>query len=120
MVLSVLACATVETSLGEIEICEQCHQQGLPSFFTPQDAAAIHYQFGLEYLHRRDFVRSIDALEQALLITEKADIFAALAHAESELGRRERAIAHYRRALEIDPSHFVSRHNLQRLSNSSA
>jgi len=112
---SSIPCAVIETSVGEFEICEPCYQRSLPPFFTPQDLAEIHYQFGLEYRDRGQFARSVESLTHARRLSETADIVAALAHAESDLGHRELAIAHYRRALEIDPSHFMSRQNLQRL-----
>jgi tetratricopeptide (TPR) repeat protein len=110
----------IETSVGEFEICEACYQRSLPPFFTPQDLAEIHYQFGLEYRDRGQFTRSVESLTHARGLSETADIVAALAHAESELGHREIAIGHYRRALEIDPSHFMSRQNLQRLYDTAA
>ena len=112
--------AVVDTSVGEFEICEPCYQRGLPVFFSPQDVAEIHYQFGLEYRDRRQFDRSVESLTQARRISETADIVAALAHAEDERGRREVAITHYRRALEIDPSHFMSQQNLERIHEGAA
>jgi tetratricopeptide (TPR) repeat protein len=117
---SAVPSAIIETSVGEFEICESCYQRGLPPSFTPQDSAEIHYQFGLELRDRGQFARSVESLTHARRLSETADIVAALAHAESELGHRELAIAHYRRALEIDPSHFMSRLNLQRLYDAAA
>ncbi|MCI0747908.1 MAG: hypothetical protein L0Y58_21080 [Verrucomicrobia subdivision 3 bacterium] len=107
--------AVVETSLREFEICEFCYQRTLPGFFTRQDLAEIHYQFGLEYRDRGQHARNIASLTQALQLCETADIFAALAYAENRLGHRDAAIAYYRRALQIDPVHFMSRENLQKL-----
>ena len=112
--------AVAETSVGEFEICEACYRRGLPSFFTSQDVAKIHYQFGLEYSHCGQFARTVESLTKARHISETADIVAALAHAEDGLGHRDVAIAHYRRALEIDPSHFMSRQNLQRIYEGAA
>jgi len=112
--------AVAETSVGEFEICEACYHRGLPSFFTSQDVAEIHHQFGLEYSQSEQFDRSVESLTQARRISETADIVAALAHAEDALGHRDMAIAHYRRALEIDPSHFMSRQNLQRIDEGAA
>jgi tetratricopeptide (TPR) repeat protein len=117
---SVTPSAVAETSVGEFEICEACYRRGLPPFFTPQDLAMIHYEFGLEYSHCGQFARSVESLTQARRISETADVVAALAHAEDALGHRGLAIAHYRRALEIDPSHFMSRQNLQRLYEGAA
>lgn len=107
--------AVAETSVGEFEICEACYRRGLPERFTPQDMAEIHYQFGLGYSHSGQFGRSAESLKQARHISETADIVAALARAEDALGHRDMAIVHYRRALEIDPSHFMSLQNLQRI-----
>lgn len=102
-----------ETSLGEFEICEDCYRRGLPSFFTPEDLAEIHYQFGLEYYHSKRYACCAESLAQARNLKETADIVATLASLEEALGHRDLAIAHYRRALEIDPRHFMSQHNLR-------
>ncbi len=109
-----------DTSVGEFEICEACYQRGLPAYFTPEDVAEIHYQFGLEYCGREQFSRSIESLTRARRIAETADVMAALGHAEGQLGNREIAIAHYRRALEIDPSHFMASQNLRNLDSGKA
>lgn len=110
---SAAPCAVAETSLGEFEICEVCYRRGLPSFFTPEDLAEIHYQFGLEYYHSKRYACSAESLARARNLTETADIVAACACLEQALGHRDVAIAHYRRALEIDPRHFISHHNLR-------
>jgi tetratricopeptide (TPR) repeat protein len=115
-----LAAAVAETSLGEFEICESCYLRGLPAFFTPQDAAEIHYQFGLEYRDHGQLEQSVESLTQARRISETADIVAALAHTEDKRGHRELAITLYQRALEIDPTHFMSQQNLQRLNENAA
>jgi tetratricopeptide (TPR) repeat protein len=112
--------AIVDTSLGEFEICLSCYRHPLPSFFTPEDLAAIHYQFGLEYSDRRDFERSTESLVQARILLETADIVAHMAYAECELGHKEAAAKLYRRALEIDPSHVMSQQNLRRLYEKTA
>lgn len=112
--------AVAETSAGEFEICEDCYHRNLPPFFTPQDVSETHYQFGLEYFHDGEFSRSVKSLTHALMISETADVLAALALAEDELGLRDAAIAHFRRALEIDPSHLISLHNLKRLRDDAA
>lgn len=112
---SVAASVVAETSLGELEICESCYLQGLPSHLAPQDLAEIHYQFGLEYGFRNQFIQSVEAITRARGLVETADILASLAHSENELGHRALAIEYYRRALEIDPSHFMSRENLRLL-----
>ena len=112
---SVMPSAVAATSLGEFEICEGCYERGMPQFFTPLDLAGIHYEFGLEYRDRKQFARSVESLKQALRISETPDILAALASSQSKLGHTELAIGYYQRALEIDPTHFVSWNNLQKL-----
>ncbi|SRR5258705_11998608 len=112
--------AVAETSLGQFKICEACYEQGLPVFFTQSDLAEIHYQFGLGYLERDQSVESIDALSQALRISESADILAALGDAESKRGDHASAIAHYQRALEIDPSNATAKENLKSLQSQAA
>lgn len=110
---SAIPTALAETSLGEIYICETCYQKGLPVFFTSDDLAQIHYQFGLEYHVSGNNQRSIESLSMACQIAESAEILAALALAESEIGHIEAARALYLRALEIDPQHFMSIENLK-------
>jgi tetratricopeptide (TPR) repeat protein len=112
--------AVAETSLGQFEICEACYEQGLPVFFTQSDLAEIHYQFGLEYLERDQSAESIDALSQALRINESADTLAALGNAESRRGDQASAIAHYQRALELDPSNPTAKENLKGLQSQAA
>lgn len=106
--LSMFPSAIADTSIGELEICESCYLKGLPSYLTPEDLAEIHYQFGLEYAFRNDRQQSFESLKQALNFSETADILAALASSESELGHTELAVKHYKRALEIEPGHFMS------------
>jgi len=112
--------AKAETSFGQFEICETCYEQGLPVYFTQSDLAEIHYQFGLEYLHRDRSVESVDSLSRALQINESPDILAALGHAESKRGDQETAIAHYQRALEIDPSHATAKESLKSVMTEAA
>ncbi len=106
------------TSVGEFAICEACYLHRLPSYFTPQDLAEIHYQFGLEYRDRQQFDRCVESLTEARGISETADIVAALAAAQDDLGCGELAVDLYRRALELDPSHFMARENLKCLTGS--
>lgn len=113
-------CAVADTSVGELEICAACYHRGLPAFFSPEDLAEIHYEFGLEYLRRKQFGRSKESLLQARQILESADIIAALAYVEDALGHAEPAVAYYRHALELDPSHFMSQENLKNLQRHTA
>src|SRR5688572_10385877 len=62
---SAVPSAVVDTSIGEFEICEACYHRDLPPFFTPQDVAAIHYQFGLEYRDHGQLDRSVESLTHA-------------------------------------------------------
>lgn len=113
--LSDVTSVIAKTSIGNLEICESCYVGSLPTFFTPEDLAEIHHQFGLEYNHRQQFSQSRRCLAQARQISESADILASLAFAEDKLGHKDLAATHYRRALEIDPSHFMARENLKKL-----
>jgi tetratricopeptide (TPR) repeat protein len=69
----------------------------------------------MEYrvLHR--FADAIRACERALVFGDSADTLAELAGAHSMLGHRSEAEAFYRRALAIDPGHFIATNNLKRL-----
>lgn len=79
------------------------------------DLAEIHYQFGLDYNHRGNHACARESLEKARQSCETANILAALAYAEDYLGHKDSATAHYKRALELDPEHFISRQNLTKL-----
>jgi len=110
-----IASAIVNTSVGELEVCEACYLSGLPPRFTSDDLAEIHYQFGLDYNARGNHSRARESLERALQGRETADILAALALAADYTGDSAIAINHYKRALELDPRHFISRENLKQL-----
>lgn len=112
---SALPCILVETSLGEFDICEACYLGGLPEFFLPEDVAEVHYQFGLDYTQRQQYVLGVEALRRARQILESADILASLGYAEDLSGNREVARGQYRRALEIEPGHFIAGMNLRQL-----
>ena len=107
--------AYVKTSVGEFEICEACYVGGLPTFFSANDLAEIHFQFGLDYNERGNYARARESIARARQTSETANILAALANAEDSLGHRDSAIAHYERALELEPEHFISRANLTKL-----
>ena len=104
-----------ETSLGEFTICEACYLKCLPTYFTPSDIASIHYEFGIEYGNAGDHERQIESLRKAQNIEETADILAMLAVAENACGRREKARLLYRKALLLEPEHFMARENLKNL-----
>jgi tetratricopeptide (TPR) repeat protein len=112
---SSVAIAVATTTLGEFEICESCYRRGLPAFFTAQDLAEIHYQFGLEYRDLKQFSKSMEALSKARGLGETANIVAEIANAERALGNRDKAIDLYRRALELEPDHVMARQNLGRI-----
>jgi len=112
---SAIPSIVAHTSIGELEICETCYWHGLPSYLTSQDLAEIHYQFGLEYRDRQLFERSVECLTEGRRLSETADVVAALALSQSALGRDAIAAALYRRALELDPSHFIARENLKQI-----
>jgi tetratricopeptide (TPR) repeat protein len=110
-------CAVVDTSVGEITVCETCYTQRLPEWLTDEDLQSIHYQFALEYRDHSEHQRSIQCLERALALGQSADILSALGYAYDNLAAPERAIEQYRRALELNPAHFIARENLNRLTN---
>ena len=107
--------AIAETSIGEVEICEACYLLGLPKFFTSDDQAEIHFQFGVEYSHRENYDSSVRSLTEALSLSETADIYAHLGYSLGYLGDNEAAVAHYEKAPQIDPTHFMSTENLKNI-----
>ena len=110
-------CAVVDTSVGEITVCDQCYTNPLPPWLSPSDLRELHYQFALGCRDHGDHHRSIECLEAALRFGESAGIRSALGYAYSELGLPERAKEEYRRALALDPEHFIARENLNHLTN---
>ena len=105
-------CALAATSVGELTVCERC-LEALPDYLLPEDLCEIHYQFGLDYRDREMHARSADALRRALSFRRTADILAALAFAEDQLGHPDQAISLYEEALQIEPGHFMSTENLK-------
>jgi tetratricopeptide (TPR) repeat protein len=104
--------AVAETSVGELTICERC-LAALPSYLLPEDVYEIYYQFGLDYRDREMHERSADVLCKALSFQKTADVLAALAYEQDQLGHRDEAIRLYEEALQIEPEHFMSKENLK-------
>lgn len=115
---SAMPTALAETTLGEVVICEDCYRGRLPTYFTKEDLAQIHYQFGLEYHMLHDYEHSKKSLTRSLELVESADVLAALASTESASGHIEAARTLYLRALKIQPAHFMSTENLKNLRSS--
>jgi tetratricopeptide (TPR) repeat protein len=102
----------VDTSGGEMWICEECYGSRLPGAFTQADMAAIHREFGLEYGERGDADKSIAAFERAASIARTPDILCGLASGHDKAGRHHEAVALLREALVLDPGHGMARWNL--------
>ncbi len=109
-------CAVIDTSVGEITVCDSCYALPLPDWLTAEDVREVHYQFGLEHSQRGEPRLAIACFERALTSDLSADVLAALGNAQNELGDSQNAASSYRRALELDPGHWA-RDNLNRLTN---
>lgn len=105
--------ASADTSLGPLDICEECYLHSLPAGLTEPDLAEIHFQFGLDYRDRGQLDLSIGALERAVQLNRGADALAELAAVYERKGLRQMAVQTYRRALDIDPQHFIATENLK-------
>lgn len=102
-----------DTSLGEMRICEPCIRQGLPEYFTEQDRSEVHYQIALEYsCFSEDWRTALEYLSKTL---ETPKSLAAMGNCHSRSGDKTKAAECYRRALKIDPTHFIASENLKNL-----
>jgi tetratricopeptide (TPR) repeat protein len=107
--------AVIDTPSGELWVCEPCYLSALPTSLPPDQLQSLHAEFAIEYRDRHRFPDAIRAGERALEFGTSADILAELAYVHSELGQQSEAAALYRRALAIEPNHFMATENLKRL-----
>jgi len=105
----------IDIPSGELWVCEHCYLGTLPSSLSPTQLRELHEQFAMEYRGCESFAEAIGACERALEFGESADTLALLAYIHSQLEHRKEAEALYRRALAIEPNHFIATKNLQRL-----
>jgi len=112
---SVEASAVACTSRGELQICLECYtnRMGFESF-TPGDLAAIHFQFGLEFLHRGEINRAKHCFEQSLEFKENSGAIAGIGCCYEEEGDAATAKMLWRKALDLDPECLTAQLNLQR------
>lgn len=100
----------------ELRVCERCYVAGLlPASLSPAVLQAVHLDFAREYRDLQRFADAIQAGERALEFGPSADVLAELAYVHNEQGGRATAAALYRRALALDPSHFMATENLKQL-----
>lgn len=119
------ACVSVETSAeplvfidtptGELWVCERCYLAPLPASLSRTQLQSLHAQFAIEYRDHHRFADAIRAGERALEFGESADVLAELAYVHSKLGYPIDAAALYRRALAVEPNHFMATENLKLL-----
>jgi len=107
--------AVIDTSSGELWVCEHCYHGTLPSSLSSTQLRELHEQFAMEYRDCSRFADAISACESALEFGESADTLVLLAYVHGELDHRMEAEGLYRRALAIEPNHFIATKNLQRL-----
>lgn len=74
--------AVAETSVGELNVCEECADQ-LPDYLIAEDRSEIFYQFGLGFLNAGDPRRAIDYFIKA---EKNAEVLFSLGNAYSDLG----------------------------------
>ena len=117
---STSATACVETTVGELWICERCYRKNVFRVLRSEDRAAVHYQMGLEYSYLERHEESIAALRKAVRLKRNADVMASLAKSYSDIGDVKRAYRYYRAALANDPGHFMSKENIKNLPHSNS
>ena len=105
----------IDTPSGELWVCESCYLSTLTAPPSEQ-LRALHAEFAIEYRDRHRFSDAIRAGERALEFGVSADILAELAYVHSKLGLQAEAAALYRRALALEPNHFMSAENLKSFS----
>jgi len=104
----------IDTPSGELWVCERCYLGTLPSSLSSAQLRELHEQFAMEYRDRGRFAEAISACERALKFGDSADTLALLAYIHGRLDHHTEEEALYRRALAIDPNHFIATNNLQR------
>ncbi len=107
----------VRTTLGELDICEECYiKRNQFQLFSQLDMREIHDQFGLEYQQRRDWVSSIKAFQRAVDIAPDAKILLSIGGSYEGLGDLVEAQRCYSLALTLDPENSFARDNLIRVA----
>jgi tetratricopeptide (TPR) repeat protein len=97
------------------ELCEICYfKKDLEYKLCAEDLYHAHLEFGRHFAMRGDLQKAKAALTKCRTIRETADALAMLAYVEMALGRKV-ADELYRKALELDPEHFMARENLRNL-----
>jgi tetratricopeptide (TPR) repeat protein len=113
---SVHVFALAGTSLGRLFICEHCYSNYHFHEFTKKDMAEVHYQFGLEYCNIDDYDKSLCSLLKSLDIDyNNPDVLSSVGYCYKNLGNKEKSKEFYRKALLIDPDHFMASENIKRL-----
>ena len=107
--------AILETPSGELQICEHCYHGGLPASISQAQRCDLHYQFAIEYCHCDRFAEALHACERALEFGESADTLAHMGYIHSKMEHPVEEESFYRRALVLDPDHFIATHNLNLL-----
>jgi tetratricopeptide (TPR) repeat protein len=109
----------VEAPSGELWVCECCYLNAHSLSLSGDQLLALHSQFAMEYRDHQRFLDAIRAGEKALELGASADVLAELAYVHSELGHLFEAAGLYRRALALDPEHFIATENLNQLLQTS-
>jgi tetratricopeptide (TPR) repeat protein len=112
---STVAWACVDSSVGELWICQKCYSKNVFRSLRAGDKAEIHYQMALEYGELGEYPKSIAALSKALKLRKTADILSSLALNYSRVGDAGRARYFYELALKLKPDHFMASENLKKL-----
>ncbi len=101
-----------ENPLAPIEEKDNLGYRGDLVFYLPEENAELYMGIGL--VRGPDIQRGVQMLERAIDsdAPTTAEPYFFLAAAYRELGRSERAIDHYRRAIEIDPAYAEAHYNL--------
>jgi tetratricopeptide (TPR) repeat protein len=108
--------AIVETTLGELQICEKCYESRRNfGFFTPADQREVHIEFAIEYISVKLWGKAIACCRHALELGPDSRIFFNLGLAYTGAGLRDDAIKSYERAVELDPEDAYAKSNLKLL-----
>jgi len=101
--------AVGETVSGDdLTLCEGCYKRGEYGTANPEDIAALHFSFGLEYLQEEDYEASADALHKALALKRTGDTLYHLAVVYGHLGNPSLEAELYRQVLAVNPQHHTA------------
>lgn len=107
--------ALVSLAYGERYVCEDCFLNGTVELLDDMEFSELHYQFGLEYLQRKQYQQALDCFNMASQRVQSANNLVSLAIAHEHLNNVAYALEFLEKAREIEPDNPFVLGNLPRL-----